>query len=511
MLLAAHLRTLRQKIRKSPMKDNLVRFAKVSGVGVVGMLVMVLAACGGSGAMYTMTGGMNNGMGGNTTGGMSTPPSVSLASPGATVNRTVSLTAMATAGTGVTISRVDFMVDGTVIGSAMMSPYSVKWDTSTATDGAHSLTAKVTDSAGKTSTSAMVSVSVLNKPTFTVSLSPAQIYPVPTSTASGTATVTVNLVTGAVSGKVMLTGVTATAVNLYEGLAGVTGGSVIMLTQNTMTPGEWDLSASAMLTADQVTALLEGGLYIQALSAANPGGEIRGQITPANITVVWTLLSGGQEVPPVTIAAAGVAATTVDSIANTVSVYVLSTGVTDATAAELDTGASGKVGTKLVALTKGAVNMGSWSVEMSQVTAADVSNFNNGMWYLNVLTPADPNGAIRGQITPMMTAAIPLTQLQTSVFTPKCSGCHNGVGTVPPGVLNLTAGGTYKAVINVATGEQPNLKYVVPGDPGKSYLLQKLLGTAGISGARMPLNGPYLDDATIAQVAAWIAAGAPND
>jgi mono/diheme cytochrome c family protein len=272
------------------------------------------------------------------------------------------------------------------------------------------------------------------------------------------------------------------------------------------------LSASAMLTADQVTALLQGGLYIQALSAANPGGEIRGQITPANISVVWTLLSGGQEVPPVTISAAGVAATTVDSVANTVSVYILSTGVTDATAAELDTGATGKVGTKLVALTKGTVNMGSWSVAMSQISAADVANFNNGMWYLNVLTPADPNGAIRGQIMPAMAAAVPtLTQLQTSVFTPKCSGCHNGVGTAPPGVLNLMAGGTYKALVNVATLEQPNLKYVVPGDPANSYLVQKLMGAAGISGGRMPLNGPYLDDATIAQVAAWIAAGAQNN
>jgi mono/diheme cytochrome c family protein len=456
--------------------------------------------------MYKPPGGMGN------PGGMTAPSSVSLASPGATVNRMVSLTAMATAGTGVTISRVDFMVDGTVIGSAMMSPYSVKWDTSTVSDGTHALTAKVTDSGGKTATSAAVSVSVLNKPSFTVTLSAAQIYPAPTSTASGTATITVNLVTGAVSGKVMLTGVTATAVNLYEGIAGMTGTSVVMLTQNTITPGEWDLSASAMLTADQVTALLEGGLYLEALSAANPGGEIRGQVTPANITVVWSLLSGAQEVPPVTISAAGIAATTVDSVANTVSVYINSTGVTDATSAELDTGATGKVGTKLVALTKGAVNMGSWSVVMSQVTAADVANFSNGMWYLNILTPADPTGAIRGQITPAMTAAVPtLTQLQTSIFTPKCSGCHNGVGTVPPGVLNLTAGGTYKAVVNVATAEQPTLKYVVPSDPANSYLVQKLMGAASISGARMPLGGPYLDNATLAQVAAWVAAGAPNN
>jgi mono/diheme cytochrome c family protein len=78
-------------------------------------------------------------------------------------------------------------------------------------------------------------------------------------------------------------------------------------------------------------------------------------------------------------------------------------------------------------------------------------------------------------------------------------------------VLNLTAGGTYKALVNVATLEQPNLKYVVPGDPANSYLIEKLIGTAGITGGRMPLSGPYLDDATIAQVAAWVAAGAANN
>jgi len=52
---------------------------------------------------------------------------------------------------------------------------------------------------------------------------------------------------------------------------------------------------------------------------------------------------------------------------------------------------------------------------------------------------------------------------------------------------------------------------VVPGDPTNSYLVQKLMGAAAITGARMPLGGPYLDDATTAQVAAWIAAGAQNN
>jgi len=35
------------------------------------------------------------------------------------------------------------------------------------------------------------------------------------------------------------------------------------------------------------------------------------------------------------------------------------------------------------------------------------------------------------------------------------------------------------------------LKFIVPGDPTDSYLVQKLLGTSAIRGDRMPLNGPY--------------------
>jgi len=33
------------------------------------------------------------------------------------------------------------------------------------------------------------------------------------------------------------------------------------------------------------------------------------------------------------------------------------------------------------------------------VRATEIGNFGKGMWYLNILTPADAMGAIRGQIT----------------------------------------------------------------------------------------------------------------
>ena len=463
--------------------------------------VAALTACGG-GMGYTA------GMTTTTPPTMtSTPPTVTLASPGATVNRTVTLTASPASASGVTVTRVDFMVDGTVIGSAMMSPYTATWNTSTVTDGMHSLTAKVTDSAGMMATSAAVSVTVTNNPSFALNLSPAQIYPLPASSASGSASLTVNLVTGAVSGKVMLTGITPTGVLVGEGFAGSTGTTLVTLASNATATTEWDVPSGSLLTADMVTALLQGKIYVTVLSAANPNGEIRGQIIPSNITVVWTALTGSQEATPVTIAASGVAATTVDSTANTVSIHVNSTGVTDATATDLDTGAIAATGTTLVALTKDSVNMGHWFVELAPIQSADVSNFTAAGWYANMITPADTSGAIRGQIT----IAPTLTQLQASMFTPICSTCHTGIGTVPPGALNMTAGHTYASLVGVASGEQATVKFIAPGDPTNSYVIQKLEGAATISGVRMPAGGPYLSQATINQVAAWISAGTPND
>jgi hypothetical protein len=256
-----------------------------------------------------------------------------------------------------------------------------------------------------------------------------------------------------------------------------------------------------------VTALLQGKLYIAILSAANPNGEIRGQILPSNVTVVWTALTGSQEATPVTIAASGVAATTVDSTANTVSIHVNTTGVNDATAASLDTGAIAATGTSLVPLAKDSVNMGHWFAELAPIKSTDVTNFTAAGWYANVITPAQTNGAIRGQIT----IAPTLTQLQTSMFTPLCATCHTGIGTVPPGALNMNAGHTYAALVGVPSAEQPTVQFIAPGDPTNSYVIQKLEGVPTITGAQMPKGGPYLSQATINQVAAWISAGAQNN
>jgi hypothetical protein len=53
---------------------------------------------------------------------------------------------------------------------------------------------------------------------------------------------------------------------------------------------------------------------------------------------------------------------------------------------------------------------------------------------------------------------------------------------------------------------------VIAGNPGGSYLVQKLEGAADIVGLRMPRNGPpYLTDAQVAMIRQWIQNGALNN
>jgi len=94
-----------------------------------------------------------------------TPPAVSITSPaaGASVSGTVAITASASDNVGV--AGVRFKVDGANLGAEDTSaPYAVTWDTTTAANGSHTLTAVARDAAGNSTTSTPVTVSVNNAP-----------------------------------------------------------------------------------------------------------------------------------------------------------------------------------------------------------------------------------------------------------------------------------------------------------------------------------------------------------
>ncbi|HKY31067.1 MAG TPA: Ig-like domain-containing protein [Candidatus Polarisedimenticolia bacterium] len=117
-----------------------------------------------------------------------TQPTVSITAPsgGATVGGTVTVTASASDNVGVT--GVQFKLDGANLGAEdTASPWSISWNTTGASDGAHTLTAVARDAAGNTRTSSSVSVTVNNADTTlpTVSLT----APAGGATVAGTVTV----------------------------------------------------------------------------------------------------------------------------------------------------------------------------------------------------------------------------------------------------------------------------------------------------------------------------------
>lgn len=117
-----------------------------------------------------------------------TKPTATLTAPaaGSTLSGTVTLTANAT--DNVKVAKVDFLDGQTVVGTDATSPYSLAWNTATAGNGAHSLSARATDSAGNVTTSAVVAVTVQNSSTDSVSPStPAGL------TVSGTTATSVSL------------------------------------------------------------------------------------------------------------------------------------------------------------------------------------------------------------------------------------------------------------------------------------------------------------------------------
>lgn len=95
-----------------------------------------------------------------------TPPAVAVSAPtdGSTVSGTTTISAESS--DDVAVAGVQFKLDGVNIGGEdTTAPYSLSWDTTSAGNGTHMLTAQARDGAGNTTTSGAVSVSVSNTAT----------------------------------------------------------------------------------------------------------------------------------------------------------------------------------------------------------------------------------------------------------------------------------------------------------------------------------------------------------
>jgi hypothetical protein len=110
-----------------------------------------------------------------------------------------------------------------------------------------------------------------------VALSGDQEVPPITTQAKGSGTITVKD-DKSVSGSVTFSGLAPTAAHIHEAAAGKNGGVIIPLTKSG--DNMFAVPAGAKLTDAQFASFKKGDLYVNVHTAANPGGEIRGQLKP---------------------------------------------------------------------------------------------------------------------------------------------------------------------------------------------------------------------------------------
>ena len=110
-----------------------------------------------------------------------------------------------------------------------------------------------------------------------VSLSGAQEVPAVSTAASGSGTITIGA-DQSVSGNVTTTGVEGTMAHIHMAATGQNGPVIVPMTKTA--DNVWSIPAGAKLTDAQYQSFKDGNLYINVHSAANRGGEVRGQLKP---------------------------------------------------------------------------------------------------------------------------------------------------------------------------------------------------------------------------------------
>jgi hypothetical protein len=94
------------------------------------------------------------------------------------------------------------------------------------------------------------------------------------------------------------------------------------------------------------------------------------------------------------------------------------------------------------------------------------------------------------------------------IFSASCaiSDCHSG--EFPAADMNLSAGQSHAALVNVPALQRPDLERVLAGEPDSSYLYHRL--TAAQGATVMPPGSP-LPAGQIATIRQWIEEGAKGN
>ncbi|MEE8041349.1 MAG: CHRD domain-containing protein, partial [Pseudomonadales bacterium] len=206
------------------------------------------------------------------------------------------------------------------------------------------------------------------------------------------------------------------AAHMHQAFAGDNGGVEVGLQEDMMTmagdPAHW-FATDVQLTDAQYQRLRRGESYFNAHTPNHPGGEVRGQIIPPDIELFFDDLSGlqvvgdGITISAVNTTASAKASTTVDTAAQSITVYVNTTELDDANAVALHQAPEGQNGPAVATFVEepddddpddGVTRR--WTLADLMLTLAEHTAFRNQLLYAKVATPTFPVGEVRGQLLP---------------------------------------------------------------------------------------------------------------
>lgn len=267
-----------------------------------------------------------------------------------------------------------------------------------------------------------------------------------------------------------------------HGPAGPTGTAGVLVPLDSLNGGSYGtsgaLSGTVALTPTELGYVIDGQTYINFHTAANPNGELRGQILPYSTAVPATVLMSGQAERPAAVVTSGTGAGTFGLDGSTLYFSINYSGLSGtATAAHIHgpapTTSSTNVLVDLSPYHVGAFSTAGTFAGNLTLTTAQRDALLNGMTYVNIHTAANPGGEIRGQIALvlMWSSLSGVNERPNATASPAV-----GSGTFALVRDNLILNATYSGLLSAATASH------IHGPAS-------LLGSAGVLVPLDPLNG----------------------
>lgn len=302
--------------------------------------------------------------------------------------------------------------------------------------------------------------------------------------------------------------------HFHTGLPGVAGGIVRHIATagrpaSSTLSGTWSASdGSEPLTPALVDSLLAGKVYVNFHTAANPGGEIRGQLTLATSLHFEASFSGSQETTPNTLKGGGTAVVVLNKGRGQIDYWITYRGLSDsATAGHFHTGAVGIAGPFVRGLITGkAPNSntlnGSWKFTdgTQPLTNALIDSLIAGHMYLNFHTAQNPGGEIRGQLILKGGTGFVASPDGAHEFTPNAfPGTGTGSFILNAARNRVSYNITYIGLSSNATGG-----HIHVGAPGVNGGVVKPVGVTGDSSEATDIGTWNTTDASNALTTALI-------